>query len=152
MRFRLATLISFVSIALLGAGCAGGRISFNYYDHEPKRTRVTHVYRHADHVCSHDCHDHYWDGTRVLVLKGHRHHRDCGHIWDGGHWVVARQGRVEPVHSHVKRVKRVKHVHGHKCGCAYNRRAHKWIKVKKGHVHRRGCGHVHIDGRWTIRF
>lgn len=144
-------LTLFASVTLLAAGCADGRFSFSYYDNEPRPARVAHVYRHTGHICTPDCHEHYWDGGRILVLSGHRHHRGCGHIWDGGHWVVVGKARAGYGRGHKAKVKKVKHIHGHSCGCAFDGRGHKWVTVKRGHVHRRGCGHRFIDGRWTIR-
>ena len=43
----------------------------------------------------------------------------------------------------------VEHVHGASCGCAWSHGS--WIRVAHGHVHRRGCGHVYVSGRWSVR-
>jgi hypothetical protein len=38
-------------------------------------------------VCGHHCHEHYWDGGRVVVMKGHVHGPGCGHDWNGRYWI-----------------------------------------------------------------
>ena len=140
----LVGLVGFVC-----SGCGGGRFSFGYHDHRP--VRVTRVHRHTRHVCTHDCHNHYWDGTDVLVISDHRHGRDCGHWWDGAHWVLVGKRKAARVHPQPAKVTRIRHVHDASCGCVYDRRGHKWAVIRKGHVHRRGCGHVLIEGRWSLR-
>lgn len=151
MLSRSLGIASLVSITLGCLGCADGRFSFSYYDHKPRPVRVTHVHRHARHVCTHDCHDCYWNGVKVVMLTGHRHGHGCGHVWDGGNWVIARKVNAKRMHPGPAKVKKVRHVHGPSCGCAYNRHGHKWVKIKRGHVHGPGCGHVYIEARWTFR-
>ena len=109
---RSLGVVSLVSIMFGCLGCAGGRLSLSYYDREPRPVRVTHVHRHAKHVCTHDCHDCYWDGIKVVVLKGHRHGPGCGHVWDGKNWIIARKANVVRVHPGPKKVKKVRRVHG----------------------------------------
>ncbi len=181
MSTRPNTLFAAAGLVLVFAGCRLSTLSLNYhedtYDHRP--ARVTYVEPHVSHVCTYDCHDHYYDGSRVVVLRsGHRHGRNCGHHWDGRFWIASkiRQARRRANDRHrgparvtevgrgsrrggqkvrvsgPARVAKVRHVHGPSCGHVYKRNGHKWLKVKRGHVHGAGCGHAHIEGRWTIRF
>ena len=195
MLFRL---LSLVPVTLICFGCGGG-FSIGYHDHRPARR---HHVRRA-HVCTHDCHHHYHDGTRLMVLKGHRHgpgcghhwdgrhwvlagrHREpvraahvctrechhhyhdgaklimlkghrhgprCGHRWDGTHWLVAKKGKARPHPGKAYgKTRKVKHVHNAHCGCVFDRRGSKWVKVGPGHVHGPRCGHVFHDGRWCDR-
>ncbi len=144
-------LIPFALISL--AGCGGRGLSIHYYEREPVVRRAP---VHIDHICARDCHHHYHDGTRLVVLDDRHHHgRHCGHHWNGSHWVGAiskspRTGHVKRVGPGVKRVGKVGHKHGPQCGCVFDRAGSKWVVVRKGHVHGRGCGHVRIKGRWTI--
>ncbi len=143
---RLAVVASAIVVL---SGCRLGSLSINYHDddhHRYRPVRVTGVYAHAGHVCSQGCHDHYWDGTGIVVLSGHRHGSGCGHYWDGGHWIVTKV----KVKSRRFKVSKARHVHGPSCGHAYRDHNRKWIKIRKGHVHGSGCGHVFIEGRWTI--
>ncbi|MGD2110684.1 MAG: hypothetical protein PVI86_15000, partial [Phycisphaerae bacterium] len=86
-----------VAFALLMActSCRVRSISFSVDDHD--HAHVKRVYVPSHHVCGRHCHDHYWDGGGVVVLRGHRHGPGCGHYWDGSHWSI-RRGRVERVH------------------------------------------------------
>ena len=93
MAIRSLWVISLASATLVCLGCNGGRLSFSYHDHKP--VRRTHVHRH---VCDHDCHHHYYDGTNLVVLKGHRHGPGCGHFWDGSRWVISKVAAVRPAH------------------------------------------------------
>lgn len=48
----------------------------------------------SGHRCTADCLDHYYDGSQVVVLKGHRHDRGCGHAFNGTHWIdIKRKSR-----------------------------------------------------------
>ncbi len=150
MARRFIPVLVLSCVLITCASCRIGRVSFGYEDDRPRR--VTHVHRVPTHVCTTDCHRHYWDGTRVIVLsKGHHHGSQCGHHWDGVHWVVARKARAGRVRAVPRKVLKTRHTHGASCGCAFDRRGHKWLKVGKSHLHRRGCGHVFIEGRWSIR-
>jgi len=137
------------------AGCSGGSLSLNYYEPRPVvYSRPVYVREH--HICSHDCHDHYWDGHGVVVLRDrHRHGPGCGHYWDGSHWTVSarisKNGHDAEVAVRPQKARRIVHNHGPHCGCAYDRRGNKWIVVQEGHRHGPGCGHVLIEGRWSIR-
>ncbi len=146
---RLSGVGLVVAAGMVCVGCRVSGFSLSVHDHDARPVRVKRVHVPRAHICTHDCHAHYWDGAKVIVLAEHRHGHDCGHHWDGSHWIV-RKGRVKRAHGSPK-VYRVAHEHSPSCGHVYNRRAHKWIKVRKGHVHRHGCGHVHLNGRWSIR-
>ncbi len=137
------------SVGLACVGCWPGHVSFSYHEDEP--AHVVHVHRHTAHVCTHDCHDHHWDGEKVVVISGHRHGAGCGHHWDGSHWGVVKTTHVRRLHR-GPRVVKVKHVHSASCGCVYDRPRHTWVRIKKRHVHSPGCGHVYVEGRWSIRF
>ncbi len=115
-----------VALAVFAAiGCRGGRVSFHFDRHGPRVVRE-HVYVADTHVCSHDCRDHYWDGYRVVVISGGHHHGpECGHYWNGGHWVVGRTRTVHLDHGHAGT--RTVHL---KTGKGKSRPA---IKVKKPH-------------------
>lgn len=102
------------AIALVCAGCRLNSLSFSYHDddyhHRPHV--VTRV--HTGHVCHSGCHDHYWDGGRVVVLSGHRHGPSCGHYWDGSHWSISAKHvtRVHKVHKPTKiKIKTRRHRH-----------------------------------------
>ena len=105
--------IGFVALAAVVAVCAGCRISsfsFSAHDGHPyqhRPARVTHVYANEGHVCGYDCHDHYWNGTRVVVLSsGHRHGPHCGHHWSGSRWlVVGGKHAYKPSHRSHKKIK-----------------------------------------------
>lgn len=58
------------------------------------------------HVCTRDCHHHYWDGARLIEVRGHRHGPGCGHSWSGKYWIVARQ--AAPIPRGGRRVIRVR--------------------------------------------
>ena len=148
------TLVPASAVLLFIVGCSDGGFSLNYYEPRP----VVHsrpVRAHITHVCTHDCHDHYWDGRRVVTLHGrHRHSSHCGHHWDGSRWIVSAKISKGHKSGHVKTRKARRHIHTHgaHCGCAYDRHGHKWIVVHEGHVHGPNCGHVRVQGRWSIRF
>ncbi|RME40765.1 MAG: hypothetical protein D6788_02690 [Planctomycetota bacterium] len=185
------------------AGCSGASFSFHYDEHHYRPARPTYV--RVDHVCTRACTNHYWDGSHVVVLRGHHHGPGCGHYWDGHHWVLRVEKHVSPsvsvhvctkrchhywdghklveltghVHgpgcghhwdgrhwvisvrkgkksAHVrvgpKKVKRrAPHRHSATCGCVYDPHRGTWIRIGKGHRHHRGCGHVFVNGRWTLR-
>lgn len=112
MKTRTLFGILLVSVIMVGAGCHGGHYSFGYRDddHHGHGRRGRRV---KAHVCTHDCHKHYWDGVRLVVLSsGHRHSHDCGHNWNGKHWVVVKKSKVKRAHRGPKKVRKSKHIHG----------------------------------------
>jgi hypothetical protein len=112
---RLFVLAVAGSLSLACSGCRIVGFSISSYEHRPRPVRVTHVVEHPVHVCSQDCHDHYWDGAQVVVISGgHRHGPQCGHHWNSTHWVVVKKSKVKRIHIGPKKVKKIKikHVHG----------------------------------------
>lgn len=118
---------------------------------------------HVDHVCGPSCHDHYWDGGKIVVIRGrHRHGPGCGHILEGGHWMigVARgpnhvavevgKGPATRVHIGADRVLRIPPPPGPIDVYVFNRSGSKWLRIAKGHKHGPGCGHVHVEGHWCL--
>jgi hypothetical protein len=116
-------LIRSVALTLLGLGtavtlgCSGGRYSFHYYDDDPPPARVVHVHKHrvpahthTVHVCGRDHGDCYWDGERVVVIRGHRHGPGCGHAWDGKHWIIVKKAppKVRRIHAPPPRSVRIR--------------------------------------------
>ncbi|MBI4716798.1 MAG: hypothetical protein HY763_03260 [Planctomycetes bacterium] len=76
-------VIGSACLALVAGGCHDGGFSFDYA--EGRKGKVTHV---AAHICSDHC-AHYYEGSRVVVIRGvHRHGPGCGHFFDGAHWVL----------------------------------------------------------------
>lgn len=59
----------------------------------------------AGHVCTHDCHDHFWNGSRIVKLTSHRHGRGCGHAFRGGHWIVAGKAHFKATSKHAHKGK-----------------------------------------------
>ena len=133
---------AWVGIGLLGllCGCQVG-LAVNYYEADPPPPRVVHVER--GHICGPGC-EHFYDGTRYVVLRGHHHSPGCGHYLDGNHWVVA-VSREVPGHD---RVVRIPAPPGEPKFYVYDRRKAAWLKVAKGHVHGPKCGHVVVEGHW----
>ncbi|GEM_PF-2303260 len=144
------TALGLTALCVIAAGCEDGAVSFNYNRYE-RQPRVEHrvVYVPETHVCGHGCHDHVYDGGRVVVVGGHRHGPGCGHDYDGHHWVIV--GKARAVHvdrepAHVARVETVP------SGAVrvYSPRRRIWIDIDAGHRHGPHCGHVHRDGRWCV--
>ncbi len=150
MSTRVLGYGALAALALVCAGCRISSFSMSVDDDHRRHRRVTRLHLPTTHICTHNCHDHYWDGGRVVVLSRHRHGPNCGHYWDGSYWLSGSSSRKARVHGSPKIVK-VKHRHSAHCGCAYDGHSRKWIKVRKGHIHGPGCGHRHKNGRWTIR-
>lgn len=137
------TIKGMVFLGLFGllTGCQGG-LAVNYYEADPP-PRVVHVDR--GHVCGPGCHDHYWDGGKIVVIRDrHRHGPGCGHHFDGNHWVIA----VSRDRPGPDRVVRIPAPPGEAKFFVYDRRSSKWLKVSKGHTHGPKCGHVVIEGHW----
>ena len=94
----MATRLSRSVLLSLAAGSVfvGGCVTVLRHEHYRRPVRRTHVHTthvHPRTVCTHDCPDCYYDGSRVVVIKGHRHGPGCGHHWDGRNWVVVRKVR-----------------------------------------------------------
>ena len=139
MTFRAVKIGLAVCSGLLVLGCEGSTFSLNLHpgyhtDHHP----VLLSYAQVDHVCGRHCDDHYWTGSRVVVLNDHNHHAGCGHDWDGSHWIaVSRRHRRPAVH-----------VCGHGCNHHYWN-GHELVGLT-GHVHGHRCGHSWSGKRWIV--
>ena len=136
-------------------GCQGG-FALNYYDDDPPPPRYVVV--EQGHVCTPSCH-HYWDGDRYIVVRrGHVHGPGCGHMLNSGRWIVvtgpsARVVAPAPavrVHEPPTRVVRISPPPGPVNVFVFDRRGSKWIRIKAGHTHGPGCGHVLFEGHWCI--
>lgn len=118
--------VRFAALGLAALACGGCRISsFSLSVHDDgyrhhRSGHVARVYTHVDHVCSHDCNDHYWNGSHVVVISGGHHHGPgCGHHWSGARWTIVAKHRIKHGHhggSHIKikkikKVKKFKHRH-----------------------------------------
>jgi len=148
-------------LAIACVGCQGGAFSFNYYDDPPPR-QVTVVQVEPGHICTPAC-VHYYDGARYVVIRGRHHHgHGCGHVFDGTRWMVA-VGRTPPprvvevheapvarVHPGPVRVVEIPPPPGPVNIYVFDRHGSKWLRIAKGHVHGPGCGHVHVEGRWSL--
>jgi len=95
-------LLVVVCVVVACSGCRLNSLSIGYHDDDYGHHGGSHVVTriHSGHVCSSSCHDHYWDGGRIVVLSGHRHGPDCGHYWGGSNWVV----KVKHPHKIQKRI------------------------------------------------
>jgi hypothetical protein len=137
-------------IAAVGlAGCRLTGFALSAHEDPPP---PQYVVVEEGHICGPYCHDHYWDGARVVVVRGHRHGPGCGHEWDGHYWVAVGKARVTHVHEAPRKVVKMTHVHDVHCGCVYHPYQRTWVVVEPQHVHGPGCGHVYVEGRWTIRY
>lgn len=134
MSIRTVTMGTAICIGLFTLGCSGSSFSFNLHpDHHPARAR----YIEVDHVCGHHCNNHYWNGSRVVVLNDHHHHSDCGHHWDGSHWITAARHHRSPV------------VHVCVRGCNHHYWNGQQLIELTSHNHSRGCGHEWNGHRWV---
>ena len=79
------------------------------------------------HVCTRGCNHHFYNGSRVVVLRGHRHGPRCGHVWDGRYWIRG-----------PRRAVRTRHVCTRRCNHFWN--GSRLINIR-GHRHGPGCGH-----------
>jgi len=136
MMISSTKLYLLAALTLTMIGCHGGHFSVGLYDddyghHRSNRYRDRHHDRHhnrvvafrlPDHVCTHDCHDHYWNGDHyVRIRERHHHGRDCGHHWNGKSWIIRkilRNHDRDHDHGHhkikIKKRKRGHHDHhGH---------------------------------------
>lgn len=195
MQTRIGVMLAALSATLILAGCTLN--TYSYDDDHHRQRRRSHA-RRVVHVCSMDCHHHYWDGSDVIALPhGHHHDDHCGHHWDGSHWIVrvashrrndhgradrghdnrgrrrsdnarrndnghgsrrgngnARRQENDRGHRNVRgqgNARRVAHEHSATCGHIWRANKNKWVKTRKGHIHRDGCGHRFHRGRWTFR-
>ncbi len=151
-------LMMFVTVVVGVASCGCERLNVSMNYHEPRPVYRTQI--DVGHICTEGCLDHYYNGSEVVVLRGHRHGYGCGHQWNSSYWVVVSQPQhydnvqveVAPRRHNVTPRVHVPttHRHGPACGCVYNRAGSKWVKVSGGHIHGLGCGHVLHNGRWSV--
>ena len=136
-------------------GCGRTDVSVSRHDQEPIVVEKHYIPAEGEvvHVCNRHCQDHYWDGSRIIIVeKGHEHKAGCGHVWDGRHWVLAQQP-AKRVRSGPQKVKVVdpNHEHSAKCGCVFDLRSRTWVAVPGNHVHGKGCGHIYSNGKWCMQ-
>lgn len=132
-----AIKLAVLSVITIGAtGCH--RLSYRYDDdHHHRRGRRAaraaraYAYTHPRHVCSRDCHDHYWDGSQYVSLRrSHHHGHNCGHHWNGKAWLSVRAYNSKGNdYGHHKKYKKHK----------------KYKNKSKGH-HDQDYGHGHGNG------
>lgn len=136
-------------------GCQEGAVSLHYHEEGPPPANVVVVDR--GHHCGPGC-GHYWDGARyVVVAHGHRHGPGCGHYIADNRWVVGVSGphgnaviaHGDGGHGAVRAV-RIPPPPGPRDGYVYSRSGSKWVKVRGGHRHGPGCGHIVVEGHWCI--
>lgn len=89
------------------------------------------------HVCTRNCPDHYYNGSRVIILRNHRHGPGCGHVWRDRYWVRARP----------RRVVRTQHVCTRGCNHFWN--GSRLVNIR-GHRHGPGCGHNWNGTYWLV--
>lgn len=120
------------------SGCHGGSFAFSYEDDHRGSSRRRHR-DGPDHVCVRGCNHHYYNGARLVSLRGHRHRAGCGHHWSGTFWVRASGGS----HGH-----RANHV----CSRGCNRHFYngKRLVDLRGHRHGADCGHRWSGTYWVV--
>ncbi len=134
MNRRIAFMVILLS-AIIVTGCGRRR---TVYVHEQRPSRYG-----PGHVCTRDCHDHYHNGSRLVVVDRHRHGPNCGHRWNGRRWVVSPRSVVRSG-RHV----RTAHVCTRDCNHHYHDGS-KLVVLQKGHRHGPGCGHRWDGHRWV---
>lgn len=116
------------------------------------------------HICTPHCHDHYYDGERMIYIKGdHRHGPGCGHTWNGTYWVRSNVVPTPSIHVCTRqcedhyfdgqRLVTIRgHRHGPNCGHMWNGRH--WVDavdtLGPSHVCTRGCTDHYYDGQRYI--
>jgi len=127
--YKLLLTAALGAILCAGVGCDDRDVEFHaHYDRE------------SGHVCTRECHDHYYDGGKVIVIKGrHRHGPDCGHSWAGSRWTLSVNvgGRNSRDHICTR-------------SCDHYYDGGKLIVIKKGHRHDDRCGHQWDGKRWIL--
>lgn len=146
MTARLALISMFLTSFLVLTGCGDRKEKVVIYkerpvdrydddrDYDEDDYEDVSVHVEHRHICTRNCLDHYYNGSRVIVLRSHRHHPGCGHLWNGSYWVVAAR------RGHPRAAVRVpaRHVCTRACNHYWN--GSRIIDVQ-GHRHGPGCGH-----------
>lgn len=156
MNRKLGVFSALGCLSLLG--CEDGALSLRYHDERPAPPPQV-VVVDRGHVCGPGC-PHFWDGTRyVMVTRGHRHGPGCGHVLTEGRWMVAVSGPhggavvahgARPIAGPPVRAVRIPPPPGPAEIYVYSRSGSKWQKIRAGHRHGPGCGHIYFEGRWCI--
>ena len=126
------------------------------------------------HICTDACHNHFYNGNRVVVIRGHRHGPNCGHRFSGRYWIRGQRPRRASVrhvctrncHNHVFRGGRLVTIRGHqhdrRCGHIWNgqywvagrgrgvNRQTTVIRKRNTHVCSRNCDNHYFDGNRVI--
>ena len=152
MRFLLAGIS--IGLCLTLSACHEGAVAIHYHEEPPPPPPPAVVHVDHGHICSPGC-AHYWDGGRyVVVARGHRHGPGCGHYLADGRWMVAVSGGggtvVAQGNSHHHRAVRIPPPPGPEGYYVYSRSGSKWVKVRAGHRHGPGCGHIVVEGHWCL--
>lgn len=127
---------------VMTVGCAGSSNSFSLFGQRGRQVS-------ANHVCDHTCYNHVYNGSKVVVLRNHRHGPSCGHVWSGRHWSAV----GKPSHA-VNVSYTSSYRNSHQCDRQCDQ--HFWngsrlIKLNN-HKHGYGCGHQFKNNRWEISF
>ena len=156
MKRELAIFLAAGGLFFLG--CQEGAVSLHYHDERPAPPPPV-VIVEQGHVCTPAC-AHYWDGGRyVVVTRGHRHGPGCGHVLMDGRWAIAVSGPHGgavvahgrgPVAAPPVRAVRIPPPPGAVDLYVYSRSGSKWQKIRVGHHHGQGCGHILVEGHWCI--
>lgn len=164
MSARFWLILLFLTSFLVVAGCGNKKEKVIIYKDQPGQRSYHHRDRDYDdddyevdddydrdvavrverrHVCTRNCYNHYYNGSRVVVLRHHRHHPGCGHVWNGRYWVLASR------RGHPRNVTRVpaRHVCTRACNHYWN--GSRLVTIR-GHHHHRGCGHVWNGTYWVV--
>ena len=118
------------------SGCHGGGFAISFDDSHHRSPR-RHHYDEPSHVCVRGCNHHYYNGSRLVSLRGHRHRSGCGHHWSGTYWVVA----ASLAHRH-----RDAHVCSRSCHHHYYNGTS--LVSLRNHRHGSGCGHSWSGTFW----
>jgi len=108
-------------------------IEYDDDDYDDDEDVEVHIERR--HVCTRAC-NHYWNGSRIIVLRNHVHGPGCGHVWQDRYWVRG-----------PRRVVRTQHVCTRACNHYWN--GSRIIEVR-GHRHGPGCGHSWGGSYWIV--
>jgi hypothetical protein len=134
----IRSILIMLLLGMAGILACDKNVSIRVEDQRPVYRDPVYEAIPVGHVCTRHCYDHYYDGSRVVVVRGgHRHGPNCGHKWNGRYWVSA-EHKARPV-VHV---------------CSNRCRDHYWdgsrLVYLTGHRHRPGCGHFWNGTHWVV--